>query len=54
MTAIRKDGPYSWFYLAITLVASFFFIGLTDSIGILVAVFIERLNETNAKGGLNK
>jgi hypothetical protein len=51
MDNIQKDGPYSWFYLTATCLVSFTFIGVADSTGIFVAVFIEHLNESNAKGG---
>ena len=51
MSNIQKDGPYSWFHLTATCIVSFTFIGLADSIGIIVAVFIDHLNESNAKGG---
>ena len=54
MSNIQKDGAYSWFYLAATCIVSFTFIGLADSIGIIVAVFIDHLNESNAKGGMNQ
>ena len=52
MSVIEKDGPYAWFYLAVTAVACFLFIGLIDSTGIVVAVFIAHYNESNAKGGM--
>ena len=51
MDNIQKDGPYSWVYLTATCIVSFTFIGIADSMGIFVAVFIEHLNESNAKGG---
>jgi hypothetical protein len=53
MSNIRKDGPYSWFYLTATSIACFTIIGLADSIGIIIAVFIDYLNVSNAKGGMN-
>jgi hypothetical protein len=53
MYAVQKDGPYAWFYLAITAVISFLIVGLIDSIGIIVAVFITHYNESNAKGGMS-
>ena len=51
MSAVQKDGSYAWFYSAITALVCFLFIGLVDSIGITVAVFIVHYNESNAKGG---
>jgi hypothetical protein len=54
MSNIHKDGPYSWVFLTATSIVSFTFIGLADSIGIIVAVFIDHLNESNAKGGMNQ
>ena len=53
MKNIRKDGPYSCFYLTATAIVSFTFIGLVDTIGVIVAVFIDHLNGSNAKGGKN-
>jgi hypothetical protein len=52
MSAVQKDGPYAWFYLAMTALISFLLLGLIDSIGIIVAVFIAHYNESNAKGGM--
>ena len=52
MSNTRKDGCYSWFYLTATVMTSFTFIGLVDSVGIIVAVFIDHFNESNAKGGM--
>ncbi len=54
MSNIHKDGPYSWVFLTATGIVSFTFIGLADSIGIIVAVFIDHLNASNAKGGMNQ
>lgn len=51
MTALQKDGPFAWFYLAITALTCFLFLGLADSTGIIVAVLIVHYNESNAKGG---
>ena len=52
MSGIQKDGGYSWLFLTATVIVSFTFIGVADSIGILVAVFIDHLNESNTKGGM--
>lgn len=52
MPSFDKDGPYAWFYSAITALVCFLFIGLVDSVGIIVAVFIVHFNESNAKGGM--
>jgi hypothetical protein len=51
MSAVQKDGSYAWFYSAITALVCFLLLGLIDSIGIIVAVFIVHYNESNAKGG---
>ncbi|XP_028397681.1 monocarboxylate transporter 4-like [Dendronephthya gigantea] len=51
MSHIHKDGPYSWLWLTVTAIVCFTFIGLADSMGIIVAVFIERLHGSNAIGG---
>ena len=51
MTDMQKDSPYSWLFLTATAIVTFTFVGFSDSMGIIVAVFIEHLNESNAKGG---
>ena len=51
MSAVQKDGPYAWFFSAITLLITFLILGLCDSFGIIVAVFIVHYKESNAKGG---
>ncbi|XP_028397750.1 monocarboxylate transporter 12-like [Dendronephthya gigantea] len=51
MSALQKDGPFAWFYLAITALTCFLLLGLADSTGIIVAVLIVHHNESNAKGG---
>lgn len=51
MSSFNKDSRYSWFYLVVNSIVSFFFIGLCDSIGIIVAVFVDLYKEDNTKGG---
>ena len=52
MFAVQKDGPYAWFFSATTSLITFLVLGLADSFGIIVAVFIVHYNESNAKGGM--
>ena len=46
-----KDSRASWMFLSVSGCVLAFSGGLIDSVGILVAVFVEYFNETNSKIG---
>lgn len=50
----QKDGLSSWFYLVATFLMTFTIIGLADTAGVFVAVFVDHYKETNAKTGWNE
>ena len=47
----QKDGLSSWFYLVATFFMTFTIIGLADTAGVFVGVFVDHYKETNAKTG---